>query len=138
MKNTLSKQTTIKFYNSADGYDQITNLWKTKIAEGFQPTTYDLLSYAVLRGKDYRKGFSLITNQVKLDNGAYPDLAYRMSSSQLLNRGFPEMFDNYISPCALQVLQEVFPDPNISMWGRKFPKDYAYNEEVECLTSTAL
>jgi hypothetical protein len=136
-KNTLSKKTTVRFYKTNNGYEEITALWKGKIAEGFQPNAYHLLSYAILRGKDYRKGFSPIINQVKLDNGMSPLQALHSAASTLLEVGFSGIFSEHLSKGADAVLREVFPESSKSRWFRR-DYDYAYNEEAECLTSMPL
>lgn len=91
--NTLGKSTTKNFFKTESGYSDMVALWKQQIANGFQPTTYDLLCYAILRGKDYRKGFTPITNEVKLANGAMSVAHYPFFSAvRKLGNRLPEYF----------------------------------------------
>jgi hypothetical protein len=107
--NTLGKTITQQFFNSPDGYALIQEHWARQIKEGYQPTTYDLLSYAILRGKDYRKGFTPITNQVKLDNGQEPLTALYKAAMQIKWKGFSPIFASFLSPEANKIVLNYLP-----------------------------
>ena len=73
--NTLGKKVTSTFYKDADGYAQLQARWSElmqdkEACKGLR-TEHHLL-YAILRGKDWRKGFSPDTNANLLANGANP------------------------------------------------------------------
>lgn len=68
--NTLSKQITAALTGGEEGYNTVVRDWKRVVAEGkikLRPEHY--LLYAILRGKDYRKAFTPVTNKTKLENG---------------------------------------------------------------------
>ena len=128
MKNTLNKTITSQFYIDPDnGFNEITKFWKEQIAQGYKPSSYELLSYAILRGKDYRKGFSKVTNQRKLDNGMYEYLGFRKAIGDFYNRKFAPIFDKFINKDANQILKKILPTQCwLGYWGAIFPLEYAY------------
>ena len=69
--NTLSKQQTACFFAQPDlGYASLQAHWSALVAARTPLSAADHLLYLALRGKDWRKGFSPITNATKLANGA--------------------------------------------------------------------
>jgi hypothetical protein len=94
--NTLGKTITTKFYKSTTGFQDIEKFWRAQIANGFKPTAYDMLSYATIRGKNYRKGFTPITNQVKLDNGQDPKGALKKAHFWIRYKGPSPIFSEYL------------------------------------------
>jgi hypothetical protein len=69
--NTLNKTITARFYRDADGYAALTKEWTILVCSSEQTlSAQDHLLYAILRGKDWRKGFVLATNPTKIANGA--------------------------------------------------------------------
>lgn len=64
--NTLSKEITLSILGPG-GYEKLTQHWSQKIKEGHHFTSFDHLLYAALRGKDWRKGYS-VPNAKKLES----------------------------------------------------------------------
>ena len=66
--NTLNKSITTTFFNSPEDYDLLQEEWanvvNSEAKDNFQPSDY--LFYAVLRGKDWTKMFTKVTNNRKL------------------------------------------------------------------------
>ena len=78
--NTLNKEITAKFFKNEEGYEKLQQRWSELVNNpetNKQLKAEHHLLYAVLRGKDWRKGFTEATNQRKLDNGYRPDYAIR-------------------------------------------------------------
>lgn len=107
--NTLNFTITSQFYIDPDnGFNDITKFWKEQIANGHNPTSSELLSYAILRGKDYRKGFTKVTNSRKLENGMYEYLGFRHAAGHL-RKGFAEIFQPFINSDANNLLKKILP-----------------------------
>jgi len=70
--NTLSKAITATFFVNESGYQEIERIWKENLRNGGKPTAGQHLAYMILRGKNWRKAFTPITNTKKLANGAMP------------------------------------------------------------------
>lgn len=73
-KNTLGKEITKNFFLNESGYSDLKALWKVKLDNGFEPNADDLAIYAMLRGRDWRKGYTPISNKNKLSSscGGFP------------------------------------------------------------------
>jgi hypothetical protein len=72
--NTLSPSVTSTFFLKEDGYTNLVAAWKAAVNDKkapFQPSSAELLAYAILRGKDWRKGFTPITRERKLSSGSF-------------------------------------------------------------------
>jgi hypothetical protein len=72
--NTLSKSITSTFFLREEGYTHLVANWKLAINDQESPTEPSasmLLAYSILRGKDWRKGFTPITRSSKLSSGHY-------------------------------------------------------------------
>jgi hypothetical protein len=72
--NTLPKAITAQFFPDASSYAALRRHWSALVRSDCRhdlTATHHLL-YRVLLGKDWRAGFTPITNTRKLDNGAYP------------------------------------------------------------------
>ena len=70
--NTLSRTITASYFSDASAYDALRQHWSALVNS---PGKHDLtpahyLLYLCLLGKDWRVGFTPITNQKHLDNGA--------------------------------------------------------------------
>src|SRR5579862_3720731 len=79
--NTLNKTLTHSlFLADSSSYDKLTENWAKYINDPELRTTLKaehFLAYAIFRGKDWRKGFTPITNSVKLANGLQADGSLR-------------------------------------------------------------
>lgn len=70
--NTLGKKITSRFFEEQDGFAKMQAAWRAnwqdkEFRDQLEPVHHFL--YAALRGKDWRKGFEPIKNEVKLTNG---------------------------------------------------------------------
>jgi hypothetical protein len=71
--NTLNKNVTKEFYRNADGYQELERTWSAMVNDRELRKTLGCehhLLYQMLRGKDWRKSITSITNKRKLENGA--------------------------------------------------------------------
>jgi hypothetical protein len=69
--NTLNRTITARFYRDENGYAALTQEWASLANNKTQAlSAQDHLLYAILRGKDWRKGFVVATNPTKVANGA--------------------------------------------------------------------
>lgn len=71
--NTLSKAITAHFFASSDQYNALRAHWSTLMNSQRREelSAAHHLLYLALLGKDWRKSFAPITNQRKLQNGAF-------------------------------------------------------------------
>lgn len=97
--NTLSKKITPIFFkeeNKTSCYNEVRELWLTlQKNDEIQLTLAHHILYAILRGKDWRKCFTPITNEVKLANGAAPDYAFTQAFYRLNSR--LDVFNDFAS-----------------------------------------
>ncbi len=73
--NTLSKNITKLFFKEEyqDNYYQLTKtLWKELLDSDQKLNFSHHLLYAILRGKDWRKCYTAVTNPIKIENGDIP------------------------------------------------------------------
>ena len=73
--NTLSKKITATFFTNADGYNALTARWSELMNDKEvrkNLTAAHHLLYLALRGKNWQKGFTVVTNTKALENGAWP------------------------------------------------------------------
>ena len=102
--NTLSKKITPLFFREEirhDCYADVQALWRElhKNSEEHPLTLAHHILYAILRGKDWRKTFTPITNEVKLANGLAPDWAltealYRLNAHLDVFKDFEPLIDS--------------------------------------------
>jgi len=105
--NTLGTAITSQFYvNPETGYADITAAWKQALADKTPMNAGSYMLYAILRGKDWRKGISPITNHNKIANGGY-------YNSAMYNIGYPtripEYFAEHVKPEALAIIKQMIP-----------------------------
>jgi hypothetical protein len=78
--NTLNRTITSTFFKSEEDYNKLMAHWSQLMqnneARKCLRAEHHIL-YLVLRGKDWRKGFTLATNPIKLANGMAPDLGVK-------------------------------------------------------------
>lgn len=119
--NTLNKNITENFYkDKTDGYRSVTNIWKDIVNSPTREllTAEDHLLYAIVRGKDYTKGFTSVTNKNKLANGRREhDTLNRTISSLKL---FVELLSKEkINPYAERIISEKALKPLIDQLDRE-------------------
>ncbi len=74
--NTLSRAITARFFPNVESYEALRRQWSAVVQSERSERKHELtaahhLLYLVLRGKDWRKAFTPLTNRRKLDNGAF-------------------------------------------------------------------
>lgn len=105
---TLNKKITSSFFiNQETGWADLKARWKEVGARSGCGSANAL--YAILRGKDYRKGLTPITNKNKLNNGgAHQWEGYRALRGRQLEASL-HMFDGIVYPEVLIKIQALLP-----------------------------
>ena len=136
--NTLSREITSRFFANAEAYQQLRTHWRALINS---PRKHELkaehhLLYVALLGKDWRKGFSPITNPRKLANGAWD--GWRMRHAlQVIHRDAKfgdadapllQPFDGLVTLGMVASLHALLPDaPNYSISPKDFATGYPFD-----------
>ena len=116
--NTLSRTITSGFFTNYQNYAALCQQWSALInsERKHELTTAHHLLYLAARGKDWRKAFTLASNQRKLENGAYVGWAlWRALGWIHWSRDLTELlapFAGTITPEMLQQIRELLPQPN--------------------------
>lgn len=140
--NTLSRAITARFFPNSNSYNALRNKWSDLInsERKHELSAAHHVLYLALIGKDWRKAFTPLTNQRKLDNGAFWDWGM-FRALQTLQLQFKEdelltPFDGLITPQMLSELRDLLPSANAYTYkpsdfaNRTFPFD-AYSEKNE-------
>ncbi|WP_309714540.1 hypothetical protein [Armatimonas sp.] len=109
--NTLGKSITERFFQEpSTGYASLQAHWSALVAARTPLSAADHLLYQALRGKDWRKGFSPITNGTKIANGATSgDGPGFTRALRQIRRGYVGPFTDLLSISALPQLVELLP-----------------------------
>jgi len=114
---TLNRQTTAAFFQSADGYKELTDRWSAIVRDPAlrsQLTCAHYLVYAMLRGKNWHKVITRITNRKKLDNGAAEGWIGRKALNSIVNAAGPRPlmspFEGVVCDTALASIQALLPE----------------------------
>lgn len=113
--NKLTKEETRLFFGSDQGYTALERHWSGLVSGAVRKTLgpEHYLLYQALRGKDWRKGFAPITNQRKLDNGAFYDWglyhALRRLHSERAQEKLLAPFADVVGVEMLQRVRRVLP-----------------------------
>jgi hypothetical protein len=109
--NTLNKTITARFYRDEDGYPALTQEWARLVNNPVQIlSAQDHLLYAILRGKDWRKGFVLVTNPTKVTNGATSGNGpAHVRAVRSLLRGYNGPLKPFLSPGSPALLARLLP-----------------------------
>ncbi len=116
--NTLPRAMTAQVLPDLNTYQNLRQHWSMLMRS---PRKHELtaahhLLYLALRGKDWRKGFTCVTNQRKLDNGAFYDwglfralavLHLSAEEAQLL-----APFEGLVTPAMLEQIRRLIPFQN--------------------------
>lgn len=122
---TLGKNYTRLLLKNENSFAELEQAWKAAIREGKEFNRFEHFCYAVLRGKNYLKGYTLATNKVKLENGykttnwLYLDLFYIC-----INRNM-DFFSPFISDDASHYLKRILP--------RHYDEENPYKEYKESI-----
>ena len=115
--NFLSKTITSRFFLNEDGYSTLTARWAVLAKAKTPMTPSEQMAYAILRGKDWRKIFTPITNTVKLANGQNANAARNSALFDL--RFYPSralshpVFAGLLTPEAAKLIQELLQSVTI-------------------------
>lgn len=130
--NTLNKTITASLLKDAASYETMIARWSGLVndAEARESlTAADHLLYLVLRGKDWRKGFSPITNANKIAGGHKVGFgqAWVRAISQVRN-GYKGYFSDLLSAEAACLLPKLLP--SVSTYSENELPDVAYNAQA--------
>ena len=112
--NTLSRAITAQFFTAPESYKALQTHWSNLMrSEGKRElTAVHHLLYLALRGKDWRKAFTPITNPRKLDNGAFFGWGL-FNALRSLHYGRQEdllaPFEGLVTPEMLQLVRNFVP-----------------------------
>lgn len=116
---TLSKNITKLFFKEEyqDNYYQLTKeLWKELLDSGQRLEFSHHLLYAILRGKDWRKCYTPVTNSIKIENGQTPGSSLRRAIYDLTEGRAPYntnpylIFEKYITSDCRVLVRELLVD----------------------------
>jgi hypothetical protein len=101
--NTLSRTYTANFFKTQEDYTRLKAHWSKLVSS---PRRKDLgpehhLLYSALLGRDWRKGFTPVTNKNKLDNGMRPHLGMEKALQGIhwpLGLTRTQYFDKLVAP----------------------------------------
>lgn len=117
--NTLSKDITSYILGSDDAYDKLRTHWSILVNDKNSRrslTNAHHLLYAALCGKDWRKGFTPITNKVTLENGGHYNWDLWDALNGVTNPwGTTDLlapFDPLLTVNQLQRIRHIIPFPN--------------------------
>ncbi len=127
--NALPRAMTAQFFADADAYAALRSHWRSLVnsERKHELTAAHHTLYLALLGKDWRKGFTPITNRCKLDNGAFWGwMLFRALWS--LHRDADEAwllapFDGLVTPPMLRLVRGRLPLPYPSSFR---PEEYGY------------
>jgi hypothetical protein len=115
--NTLSRAITAQVLTDSDTYQSIQLHWSglMRSSRKHELKAAHHLLYLALMGKDWRKGFTSIINQRKLDNGAFYGWSlFRAVAALHMPSSEAELlapFDGLVTPLMIQHLRELVPIP---------------------------
>jgi hypothetical protein len=116
--NTLPRAVTAQFFDDPKTYWALRRHWSALMNSNrkHELSAAHHLLYLVLCGKDWRKGFTPITNRRKLDNGAFYDWGLFRALQTLRYRasdvGFLEPFGGLVTPAMAQAACQLLPVTN--------------------------
>ncbi len=138
--NTLPRAITAQFFPNSESYNAFRKHWSALInsEHKHELSAAHHLLYLVLIGKDWRKAFTPLANQRKLDNGAFWNWgmfrALQTIQSLYAEEELLLPFHGLVSPQMLQELRNLLPTANAYTYkpsdfaNRSFPFE-AYSEK---------
>ncbi|HLY26861.1 MAG TPA: hypothetical protein VKQ72_11010 [Aggregatilineales bacterium] len=117
--NTLPRAITAQVLTDPATYNNLRLHWRKLMSS---PRKHDLgaahhLLYAILLGRDWRKGFTCITNRRKLDNGAFQGwMLFRAVAALHKPSAEAELlapFDGLVTLTMLQHIRQIVPFQNV-------------------------
>jgi hypothetical protein len=137
--NTLPRASTAQIFADLNTYQRLRRHWSDLMRS---PRKHELtaahhLLYLSLLGKDWRKGFTCVTNRRKLDNGAFNGWAlFRALTTLHMSSRAAELlepFDGIVTQAMLEHIRRLVPCLNVyhfrpeQFLGGGFPFE-AYNQ----------
>jgi hypothetical protein len=116
--NTLPRAVTAQILTDPNLYDRICQCWSEFVCppRKHELTAAHYLLYAALRGKDWRIGFTCISNQRKLDNGAFQGWALFRAVAMIHMPSHEEVllapFGGLVTRLMVQSIRELIPMQN--------------------------
>ncbi len=116
--NTLSRAITAQIFPDNNSYMTLQSQWRVLVNS---PRKHELkaahyLLYQALRGKDWRKAFTPISNQRKLDNGAFESWgliqAFNTLHSRVWEGALLAPFDGLVTAEMLQLVRSLMLNHN--------------------------
>ncbi len=116
--NTLPRTLTVQVLPDPNTYQNLRRHWSKLLRS---PRKHELTAahhvlYLALLGKDWRRGFTFITNRRKLDNGAYYDWglfrAMDVLHSSTCETELLAPFEGLVTPPMLQRIRQFVPYQN--------------------------
>src|SRR5258708_30846044 len=144
--NTLPRTITAQVLADPVAYDNLRLYWRGLVSSSrkHELTAAHHLLYAILLGRDWRKGFTCITNRRKLDNGAFHGWMMFRAVAALHKPSYEAEllapFDGLVTPKMLHYIRQVVPAQNAygyrpdQFTSTSFPF-YAYSLSVHFQTS---
>lgn len=117
--NTLNKDTTKTFFKTETGFTDLEKHWSFLVNSDNKHSLKSAhhLLYAVLRGKDWRKGFILPTNEIKVNNGGMCCKGYYSTYYTVMSKYSREdllaPFKDLISDEAIDLVIKLLPKPDL-------------------------
>ena len=112
----LNQQITETFYQNAEGYMALKSHWSRLMQDKTRRkslTAAHHLLYMILRGKNWHRAFTPMTNPVKLENGGFYNWGARKAIQALHSSGetgcLLEPFAVFLQPDALCAIRELVP-----------------------------
>lgn len=109
--NTLPKKLTLSILGEG-GYERLVQHWRKMVKAHQSISAEHHLLYAVARGKDWRKGFTLPTNPNKRANGYRPAVESSLTwlHSPYRTNAILDAFEGTITPEGLTTLLSLVPE----------------------------
>jgi hypothetical protein len=112
--NTLSRAMTAQFFPDSAAYLALRRHWSPLVNSDrrHELTSAHHVLYLALLGKDWRRGFTPITNPRKLENGAYYGWALFHALRWVHNSTATWLlapFDGLVTPAMLEQVRQVLP-----------------------------
>ena len=114
---TLNKTMTARFFRNSEDYECLITLWSGWMRDSEmrrQLTAAHHLLYLILRGRDWHKAFTPITNARKLENGGFFQWQARQAVLTLHRTASePQLlapFRDVLAPDTLALVRELVPD----------------------------
>jgi hypothetical protein len=141
--NTLPPAITAQFLIDPLRFHDLRRHWRTLMAS---PRKHELtakhhLLYLILLGKDWRKGFTCVTNRRKLENGAFQGwIMFRALVA--LHWSDPEQllapFDGLVTPTMLEQIRRLVPVQNAySYRPEQFTPSFPFDAYIVTETDSA-